>query len=319
LETWLMKVAIRVGVTLAAVVVVAACSSAPQSLTAPSAVAGGATTAAADGSTLKFLPPAAVSPTGGELVEDRRPSLIWANALGKYGREGVAYDLEVWLADGTAPVYQRTVGESENFGAHLVDFELEYDRLYAWRIRARIQNDFGPWSNFSEFRSPARPVVVAPPPTTGGGTSSACAAPLSPLGPGETRKPKPNESALVRAIANQYPATLRNSCQDHGGSWEFVDRVIDAARAKDGRWGYNAKRGHMNDPSHDVMSYYWGPLGDIQGRFEVYICDFIGGHCGSDPVTTWLDMTDVTAAAGSVGRTLFPRPGRNVTSCTTGQ
>lgn len=310
-----MKFDIRVGICVAAVTV-SACSSTPQAPTAPSATIGGGIAAAADGSTLKYNAPAQVSPIGGELAEDRRPSLIWANAVSRYGDIGVAYELEV--STPAAVVYSQVVGESANFGAHLIPFDLEYDTTYSWRIRTRLGDDAGPWSNWAEFRSPARPVVVAPPPSAGGG-SSICAAPLSPLGPGETRKPRPNESALARAVADQYPAALRNSCQDSGGSWEFVDRVIDAFRAKDGRWGYNAKRGNMNDPSHDVASYYWGPLGDIQGRFEVYIFDFIGGHCGSFPVTTWLDVTDVTAAQGTVGRTMYPRPGRNVTSCATGQ
>ena len=37
-----------------------------------------------------------------------------------------------------------------------------------------------------------------------------------------------------------------------------MDRTIDALRAKDGRYGYNSKRGNMNDPSQDVASYYYG-------------------------------------------------------------
>jgi hypothetical protein len=310
-----MKFNIRVGIGLTAVAVLVSCASAPQAPTAPSAALRRETsaTAAADGSTLKFFAPAQVSPTGGERVEDRRPSLIWANAVSKYGEIGVAYEIEV--NSPSAMIYTQIVGESANFGAHLLPFDLEYDTMYSWRIRARLADEVGPWSNATEFRSPARPVAFTPPPTVGGG-SPVCAAPVSPLADGETRKPRPNESALVRSVANQFPAALRNSCQSHGGSWEFMDRAIDTARAKDGRWGYNAKRGQMHDPSHDVMSYYWGPLGDIQGRHEVYIIDIISGHCGSTPVTTWLDVTSVTAAQGTVGRTMYPRPGRTVTSCT---
>jgi len=313
-----MKSVVRVGVSLAACAVTVACSTTPQQPTAPSASAGApAAATAADGSTLKYNAPAQISPTGGVRAEDRQPTLIWANAISKYGEIGVAYELEV--SSPSAVVYTQVVGESPDFGAHLIPFQLEYDTTYSWRIRARLSNDAGPWSPWAEFMSPTRPVVVAPPPTSGGGGTPVCAAPLSPLGPGETRKPRPNESALVRQVANAFPAALRNSCQDHGGSWEFMDRTIDTARAKDGRWGYNAKRGHMNDPSHDVMSYYWGPLGDIQGRYEVYIIDVISGHCGPTPVTTWLDVTDTTANQGTVGRTLYPRPGRNVASCATGQ
>jgi hypothetical protein len=307
-----MKFDFRVGVCLA--VLMAGCTQAPQTPTSPSAATDAATAAtAADGSTLKVSAPALVSPTGGERAEDRRPTLIWINSQGRYGSIGVAYDIE--LSTSTRVVYTRTVGESPDYGAHLVDLELDYDTVYSWRVRARLGDMFGPWSPWASFESPRRPIVTVPTVTAPTGTTT-CAAPLSPLGPGETRKPRPNDSAIVRAVANAFPAALRNSCQDHGGSWEFMDRAIDALRAKDGRYGYNCKRGNCNDASHDVTSYYYGgQFSDIQGRFEVYIFDVISGHCGATPATTWLDVTDVTSAAGSVGRTMYPRPGRNVTSC----
>lgn len=314
-----MKFDFRVGVCLAVLSVGAACTQTPQTLTSPSANVGGSTaaTSAADGSTLKVTAPALISPIGGERAEDRRPSLLWLNSTGTYGSIGVAYDIEV--SNPTTVVYSRTVGESPDFGAHLVDLELDYDTTYSWRVRAHLGNDVGPWSPWASFQSPRRPVATTPTVTTPTGTTT-CAAPLSPLGPGETRKPRPNEIAIVNSVASQFPAALRNSCQDHGGSWEFMDRVIDRLRAKDGRWGYNCKRGNCNDASQDVASYYYGgAYPDIQGRFEVYIFDLISGHCGSFPSTVWLDVTDVTASQGTVGRTMYPRPGRNVTaaSCAT--
>lgn len=311
----------RVGMCFALLAAMAACTTAPANPTAPTATVGGSTANAADGSTLKVTAPAIISPSSGERAEDRRPTLVWLNSEGRYGNIGVAYDIELWLGTGTSPVYSRTVGESPNMGAHLIDLELEYDREYAWRIRAHVGNPdtVGPWSAFASFLSPTRPVVTAPPPTTTTTGSGGCAAPISPMGPGETRKPRPNESALVRQIASEYPAALRNSCQEHGGeaAWEFMDRTVDALRLKDGRWGYNAKRGFMHDPSLDVVSYFWANGDNIHNRHEVYIIDIIGGHCGSTPVTVWNDVTDITASQGTIGRTMWPRPGRNVPSCAT--
>jgi hypothetical protein len=312
----------RVGMCFALLAAVAACTTAVTNPAAPTAAVGGSTANAADGSTLKVTAPALISPTGGERAEDRRPSLLWLNSEGRYGNVGVAYDIELWLATGTSPVYTRTVGESPNTGAHLVELELEYDREYAWRIRAHVGNPdtVGPWSAFGSFLSPTRPVVTAPPPTTVTSNSNCVsAAPLSPFAAGETRRPRPNESAIVQSIANAFPSTLRNSCQDHGGSWEFMDRTVDALRMKDGRWGYNAKRGFMHDPSHDVVSYFWASGDSIHNRHEVYIIDIIGGHCGSTPVTVWNDVTGETERQGAIGRTMFPRPGRNVVSCAAGQ
>src|SRR5688572_14350544 len=311
LETWFMKFDIRVGICLGVVAISASCSQPPQAPTAPSAALNNNTAATGpDGSTLKFNAPALVAPVEGVRAEDRRPTLVWANATSRYAAAGVAYDLEVYKGD--ARVYEQTVGQSQDFGAHLIPFDLEYDSRYQWRVRARIGNDFGPWSSFAEFQSPARPAPVVPIFASGGVTQ--CSAPLSPRGPGENRKPRPNDSAIVRAVASAYPGALTGSCQEHGGSWEFMDRVIDALRAKDGRYGYNAKRGAMHDPSMDVASYFYlEETANIHGRPEVYIFDLISGHCGPTPAPFWGDVTDITFQSGTLGRTMFPRPGRNVT------
>lgn len=305
-----MKFDIRVGISLAVLAIGAGCSDSPEAPTAPSAGQGiVAAATAADGSTLKFNTPALVSPVERARAEDRRPTLIWANATSRYGDIGVAYDLQVEMANRV--VYEMTVGETPDFGAHLIPFDLEFDTVYYWRVRARVGNEFGPWSSYAEFLSPSRPTTQAPTFSAGG---TACTAPLSPMGPGESRKPRPNHSAVVRQIASQFPALLQNSCQEHGGNWQFMDRSVDALRTIDGRYGYNAKRGNMNDPSVDVVSYFYGNHDGFQGSAQVYIFDLIGGHCGSNPVVTWSDLTDVTFNSGAIGRTMFPRPGRNVTA-----
>jgi hypothetical protein len=303
----------RAGTCFALLIGGIACTQASQSITSPSAVAGSSAAAtAADGSTLKVTAPPLVSPVDGQRTDDRRPTLIWLNSTGKYEAIGVAYDLEV--SSPTATVYSRTVGESPNMGAHLVELELDYDIVYSWRARARVGDSFGPWSSWASFLSPTRPVasVTAPSGTT---STGGCAAAISPLAAGETRKPRPNHSDTVRAVASAFPAAFRNSCQDQGGSWEFMDRTIDALRARDGRWGYNAKRGNTNDPSQDVASYFYLNGDNIQGRPEVYIFDMIGGHCTSNPSVVWVDNTDITASSGTIGRTIYPRPGRVVAPC----
>jgi hypothetical protein len=305
----------RLGSSLALLMAGLACAQSPQTATSPSATtANFAAATAADGSTLKVTPPGIVSPTDGVRAEDRRPTLIWTNADGKYAGVGVAYDLQVNSPDKV--VYEITVGETPNFGAHLIPFDLDYDVMYSWRVRAHLGTDVGPWSSFGTFQAPAKPVATVP---SGAPLLGGCAAPLSPLAPGESRKPRPNGFPTVQAIASAFPAALRNSCQPEGGSWEFMDRVVDALRAQDGRWGYNAKRGNMNDPSLDVVSYYYRPdPNGFQGSDAVYIFDTIGGHCGSNPTVFWGDVTDVTFNSGTLGRTMYPRPGRVVdtSACT---
>jgi hypothetical protein len=315
LGEYLMKL-FRVGSCLALLVAGVACTQTPNAPTAPSAAAGTSTAAAADGTLLKVTAPAPVAPANGDRADDRHPTLVWLNANGLYGTIGVAYDIQ--LSTPAEVVYERTVGESPDRGAHLVELELAYDTVYSWRVRAHVGNPdmYGPWSEWVSFLSPTKPVAVTPVVPTGSGTS--CTAAFS--APGTRISSRPNDSDIPRALASQYGAALRHSCQPEGGSWEFMDRTVDALRARNGRYGYNAKRGNMNDPSLDVVSFYRGAdANNFQGSTDVYIFDLIGGHCGSNPSIIWNDVTDITYSSGTVGRTMYPRPGRNVTSspCTT--
>lgn len=125
--------------------------------------------------------------------------------------------------------------------------------------------------------------------------------------------PLPREAETVAAIARQMPAALANSCQNTGGSWAFMDAVVDTLKAKDARWGYNGKRGNVDDPSHDAIAYHYGS-GTREASTEVYIIDVIGGHCGSDPSTAWIDQTRATREAGTIGRYVGCRRGRDCTS-----
>ena len=140
--------------------------------------------------------------------------------------------------------------------------------------------------------APADPAGVAPAPVSGGaGTAAGATA--------------PNMAHIVRQVASAHPAALRDSCQEHGGSWEFMDRVLEALRAVDVSWGYNLKRGGPS-LSPDAIAWYRG-VGDPNGSTDVAIVDIIAGHCGGNPQPIWLDQTRATKAAGSIGRWKFPR------------
>ena len=152
------------------------------------------------------------------------------------------------------------------------------------------------------FRTPAAPAT--PPPGTPPGPG-----PVPPTPGNRTPNPPPGQRlplpgyglSVVEQVAREYPAALRNSCQDHGGTWEFMDRVVDRLRTFDTRWGYNGKRGNANDPSHDVVAYNFGSQAD-QGTTEVYIIDIIIGHCGNSPGPAWIDQTEATRQSGTIGR-----------------
>lgn len=282
-------------------VTIAGCSAMPQAPTAPSATTGGSTAAAADGSTLKVTPPAIVSPIDGVNADSRTPTLVWANSNGNYGAVGLAYELEVSSA--TATVYSQIVGETPNTGSHKVSNELAQNTVYAWRIRAALGEMRGPWSIWAEFKTPAPAVATAPGPATPGNGFR------TPDPPAGQRLPLINRQGVVQGVANANPGALRNSCQHDGGSWLFMDLTVDKLQSIDLRWGYNAKRGNMNDPSLDVVSYHWG-AGPDEGSSRVYIIDIIGGHCGSNPTVNWGDVTDITFNSGTIGRYIYRRPGR---------
>jgi hypothetical protein len=93
---------------------------------------------------------------------------------------------------------------------------------------------------------------------------------------------------------------LANSCQDTGGNWEFLDTLVERLRETDERWGYNWKRGVIGDASRDCVDYHYGS-GTREGSTDVYIIDVIEGHCGDDPGPNWLDQTQATADAGTIG------------------
>ena len=96
---------------------------------------------------------------------------------------------------------------------------------------------------------------------------------------------------VVLEVANQYQQAFRNSCQDAGGTWEFLDRLIDRLRLIDLRFGYNGRRGDPNFVGRDEVAYHYGAGASANSR-DVYVWDVIAGHCGSNPQPNNLDMTE---------------------------
>ena len=303
-DSKLKKTFYRAGLSFVLAAVVAGCSSTPQNPTSPSAATGNTVAAtASDGSTLKVTSPAIIAPIDGVTVDTQTPTLHWANSTGHYGSVGLAYTIEV--SSPAAVVYTRTVGESPNTGSHKVELGLTRGTIYSWRVRAELGTLVGPWSIWADFK-PAAPVVVAPTPTAGGPSPSGFRTPDPPSG---QRLPLPNMAGVVSQVAAANGADLRHSCQPEGGTWNFMDKLVDTLQAIDLRWGYNGKRGNSNDPSLDIVDYHYG-AGPSEGSTQVYIMDTIGGHCGANPTPIWVNQTDITINSGTIGRFITRRPGR---------
>jgi hypothetical protein len=260
-----------------------ACSqSSPNPASPSSAVAAGAG-AAPDGTTLKAPAPSVVSPVNDEKLKNRRPTFVFNNVQGKYVGSTFSYRLEMYDANNalvSALSLPQGSGTSTTY-AYTVD--LEKGARYTWKVRAQKDALFGPWSPSGSFITIKEPRTDDPPPG------------------GKLPLPRASAEAIISAVAAERPDYLRNSCQDHGGSWQFLDTVVDRLREVDTRWGYNWKRGNVGDPSMDVIDYHWSGGAD-EGSIDVYIIDIIGGHCGPTPYVTWNDVTAVTYNAGGIGR-----------------
>ncbi len=263
-----------------ALAITMACSNGPDSPAAPAAAVPGTSEAAADGSTLKATAPTPISPVNDERLSSRRPTMRINNSQGRFAGAAFRYEFQV-LTDGGSVVGAQTVDGGDGTTTLAYPADLNRDTPYRWQARAIMGSAVGPWS------TPARFLTVrenrTPNPTSG-------RLPLPGYGEG-----------VVRAVAAQRPDLLGRSCQEHGGTWEFMDAVVDELRLRDTRWGYNGKRGNVNDPSLDVVAYNYGSQPD-EGTVNDYIIDIIGGHCGPSPTPLWADQTAVTFEQNTIGR-----------------
>ena len=240
-------------------------------------------------------PPTPTAPSG--TLTTNKPDFRVTNGAVS-GTSGVVYRFEVSTAANFSSTTALVTAAPGNGSTTMTLGELPYNTTYYWRA---FGTDGTKQSNYSatlSFRTPAPP-APPPPPTPTPGPSNGV--PLGNGGRGPDNGPLPNMSAVVQAVARANPAALQNSCQSGGGNWQFMDLVVDTLRTYDSRWGYNGKRGNVNDPSHDVVAYNYGPGAD-QGSTNVYIIDVIGGHCGPTPSPSWADNTGITLSSGTIGR-----------------
>ncbi|HEX8028233.1 MAG TPA: hypothetical protein VF491_07230 [Vicinamibacterales bacterium] len=239
--------------------------------------------------------PVATAPSGP--INTNKPDFKVTNG-GISGTSGVGYRFEISrTADFSQIVAAPTVPVNGSGTTTMTLGELPYKTTYFWRVRASDGSKESQYSNTLQFTTVDAP---AAPPPGGGGVPGGV--PTGNGGRAPDGGPLPSYGAsVVAAVARANPGALQNSCQDSGGSWQFMDQVVDTLRTYDTRWGYNGKRGNVNDPSKDVITYHYGG-GPDEGSTQVYIIDIIGGHCGSNPSPIWNDVTEVTINSGTIGR-----------------
>lgn len=245
-------------------------------------------------------PPAPMEPAG--LLTSNRPTFRARN--GRIEHTSAYYRFEIAKGANLNPLMAViTVTPGSGGETTMVLGDLPYDTTFYWRVYGSDGTTQSEYSPVVAFRTPAAPDSAPPvyppvgPPGSGGGRTPNPA-------PGQ-RLPEPNGFPIVQAVANQFPHFLLNSCQEHGGTWQFMDTLVDALRQTDTRYGYGWKRGVVGDPLLDVVTYNWSSDPD-EGTRNIYTFDVIVGHCGSSPGPTWNN----TQPGGGPGATAWTGRGR---------
>ncbi len=277
---------------VACAVVAVACEGGMNTAVSPSAVAGSGSALNADGSNLKVSAPLAISPLF-EATNITTTPVLAARAAASVYATGVTLPHRFQVADSAAfsVILASGTGTTDASGVtrFTVNPALSAAKRVVWRVRAESGDAYGPWSNVMAF-------------TTAGAT---VASPLAPTGP-TTTGPRPADPPPgvrlplpdMRGVLAQF-ADARDSCplglKYVPNPWQ--NRVIDAFRQIDSRWGYNGKPNRTAADNNgvpvvaagDEAAYHYSG-GPDQGSTDVHLVDMLVSHCGS-PVIGWRVFT----------------------------
>lgn len=270
-----------------------ACEGGMRSPVGPSALRESASALNADGSNLKVTAPITLLPLFEVTNVSTTPTLA---ALGSRGVN----------VSGAVLAYRIQISDNESFGTIVVSgtgtvdaggivrftvpTALSNNTRYVWRVRAELDDAVGPWSNVGAFTT-----------VTTGGTVVTTPGPTGPAGP---RAPDPPPGQILplpdmRPVLDRF-ADTRDSCprgiQYVNSPWQ--DRVIDAFRQVDSRWGYNAKPtrtaaqngGFPVIAAGDEAAYHFS-AGPSPGSQDVHLVDMLISHCGGNPTIGWRVFT----------------------------
>jgi hypothetical protein len=273
-------------------VVTAACEGGMNSPSSPSAVAGNGSALNSDGSNLKASSPLAISPLFESTNVSTAPTLAARSGGGRYETATMAQRFQVSDSEDFANVVSSGMGVTDASGItrFTVSPALTAGRRYVWRVRAEIGDAFGPWSNVMAFTTAGGGGTSTPGPTTPSGSGPRPADP-----PPGVRLPLPDMQGVLARFSDASDSCPRG-IKYVNNPWQ--DRVIDAFRQVDTRWGYNGKptRGAGDNngvpvtAAGDEAAYHYGGGAD-QGSFDVHLVDLLIGHCGSAPSLTWRVFT----------------------------
>ncbi len=268
----------------------AGCSDAVNTPTTPTGVTTSPGIAAnPDGSTLKATPPSPALPGNGSTGVDGAAVLVVEPSQGVYvTAQTFAYRFQVSDSAGFATLLASGAGAADATGRirYTAAPTLPANRQVFWRARAESDDRVGPWSAVFSF-------TVGSGGSTGGGGTTTGPRPTDPA-PGQ-RLPLPDMQGVLARFSNASDSCPRG-IKYVNNPWQ--DRVIDAFRQIDSRWGYNAKPtrtaadngGVAVIAAGDEAAYHYS-AGPDQGSTEVHLVDLLVGHCGPTPFIGWRVFT----------------------------
>ena len=270
-----------------------ACEGGMRSPVEPSAVTESSAALNADGSNLKVSAPIALVPLFEATNIGLTPTLAAIGSQGRNvaGNAGLSYRFQVSDNDFASLVANATgTVDASGIARYTVAPALSAAKRYVWRVRAELSDAAGPWSNSGAFSTAGAGGQVVPTP---GPSPNAGPRPADP--PPGVQLPLPDMRGTLARFSD-----ARDSCPRGlkyvNNPWQ--DRVIDAFRQIDSRWGYNGKpnRGASENngvpvtAAGDEAAYHYSG-GASQGSFSVHLVDMLIGHCGDAPSLTWRVFT----------------------------
>lgn len=281
----------KTALVLCAVVAVG-CESGMRSPVSPSAVVGSGSALNADGSNLKATPPLAIVPAFESTNVSVKPTLAARAGVGRYETTVFAQRFQVADSDAFTNILASGIGETDASGItrYTVDPALTANKRVLWRVRAERGDAVGPWSNVMAFTTATGTATTVP--TT---TPTTSTGPRTPDPAPGVRLPLPNMFSVLARFSDASQSCPRG-LKYVNNPWQ--DRVIDAFRQVDTRWGYNGKptRSAADNggvpvvAAGDEAAYHYSG-GPDQGSRDVHLVDMLGGHCGASPTITWRVFT----------------------------
>ena len=229
--------------------------------------------------------PALLSPGINATVDSLRPRFTFANAPRSGPVGAIAYVLELADSDAfTNKIATLTGGEQPNQTTFDLSSDLQYSKVYYWRVRASDPTTQGPFSAVRAFATPPQP--VAPPPAP-------------------TPVPSPGGPAAAADMVSLASATILNSPRDVG-RWPVTTALTLVDIRSNGVHVEFSKQSGPGRWPDVVPPGFSGPLQYTLGM----VLNINGQWYASAPVEFWFGLDRAGGPPSQFAQNWFYDPGR---------